>query len=274
MKKNQDYLPVSLGLLALTGLMYSACNNKSGEELTISPVFTKAQDLSDHLPGHIALPSIYSCVAKYNDQISTIELTIDRDSPDIPDSLPVYRVIRPEVTMDYAISIADRLDLNDNLDILDSDFPHSGFNFRKDGKALDVYKDGSIAVYYVANTKRPSNLPSDDECIEIARNWLEENNFYPQNVISISVTPINVYVARGIEIIDQYTSNINVSFSVGIEGYEALGVGAYFAIGEAGKILTVFINTPEFKKFETVSLQRPEPLLQTFADYLDDLELF
>ena len=270
---NQNYLPVSLGLLALTGFMYSACN-KDGEEITIPPVFINAQDLSDHIPGHIALPSIYRCVAENADQISPIELTIEKDAPDIPDALPVYRVIRPDVTEDYAISIADMLDLNDNIEILNSDFPHSGFNFRKDGKALDVHKDGSIAVYYVADTTRPSSLPSDDECIDIAKNWLEENNLYPQNVISISIIPINVYVSRGYDIIDHFTSNINVIFSIGLEGYEVQGMGAYVAIGEAGKILTVFINTPEFKKSETVSLRQPETLVQTFADYLDNLELF
>ncbi len=116
-------------------------------------------------------------------------------------------------------------------------------------------------------------MPSANECIDIAKDWLESHGLYPENVISISTSPFIIYVSQGNDFY-KFTRDISVSFTIGINGYEIQGVGAYVAIGENGEIIAAYINTPELKKYTTVSLHQPETIIQTFADYLDNLELF
>jgi hypothetical protein len=285
---NKDYLPL-LGLLAIGGLTCIGCekdedkstssqSNTDGEkdeEKTISPVFINAHDFHDHTATYLDLPEVYYCITEARDQISPIELTVDTDLPEIPDELPVYKVIRPNFDEDYATEIAGKLNLNDNLEKIDEyDFPLKRFHFEKDGKILEVFEDGSIYVCYVIEPGRPSSLPSDEECIEIARDWLEDNGLYPKNVISISTSPIILVVAKGHEVLYEFTQNISVSFTIGINGYETQGMGAYVAVGENGEIIKAYINSPEFEEYTTVVLKQPEEVLATFEDYLDNLELF
>lgn len=269
---NKHYL-LLLGLLAISSMACIGC--EEDEEKTVPAVFENAHSFANKHSSMLNLPDVYQCITEANDQISPIELTIDTDLPDIPDELPVYRVIRPDVDEDYAVEIARKLGFTgDPEEISNRTFPHNGFSFRKEGKTLQIYQDGSIATFYVLNPDRPLSLPSDVECIEIAREWLEDHGLYPKNVIDISTSPVILYVSKGIDVQYEYTQNISVSFTIGINGYEAQGMGAYVAVGENGEILEAYINVPEFEKYTTVTLQQPETMLETFENYLDNLELF
>ncbi len=272
MMNNKDYLPL-LGLLTISGLTCIGC--EEDEEKTVPAVFENAHSFANKHSTTLNLPCVYRCITEAGDQISPIELIIDTDLPDIPDELPVYRVIRPDADEDYAVKIAKKLDFGgDPEEISNSTFPHNGSRFRKEGKTLRIYQDGSIAVFYILDSDRPSSLPSDDECIEIAQEWLEDHGLCPENVISISASPYTLFVSQGIDVSYEYTRNTSVSFTIGIDGYETQGMGAYVAIGENGEILEAYINAPEFKKYTTVALQQPETMLATFENYLDNLELF
>ena len=269
---NRDFLPL-LGLLAISSLTCTSC--EEDEEKTVSAVFENAHSFANKHSAALNLPRIYKCITEAHDQISPIELIIDTDLPDIPNELPVYRIIRPEVNEDYAANMAKKLDFGEDPEEMSNrTFPNNGFRFREDGKTLEIYQDGSISVYYVLDPDRPSSLPSDEECIEIAREWLEDHGLYPKNVISISASPIILFVSQGIDVLYEYTQNISVSFTIGIDGYKAQGMGAYIAIGENGEIMEAYINAPEVEIYTTVALQQPETMLTTFENYLDNLELF
>jgi hypothetical protein len=268
---NKDYLPL-LGLLAIGVIAVTSCDEnedkstsgpsstsfEEDEEKTVPPVFINAHDFHDHSASYLDLPEVYYCITEGCDQISPIELTIDTDLPEIPSELPVYKVIRPNIDEDYATGIAGRLNLNDNLEKTDAyDFPLKRFHFEKDGKILEVFEDGSIYVCYVIEPSRPSSLPSDEECIETAKGWLEEYGPYPKNIISVSTSPFILAASRGHEILYEFTQNICVSFTIGIDGYETQGIGAYVAVGENGEITKAYINAPEFENYTTVALRQP-----------------
>jgi hypothetical protein len=51
-------------------------------------------------------------------------------------------------------------------------------------------------------------------------------------------------------------------------------MGAYVAIGENGEVLQAYVNAPEFKKYTTVGIRRPQAALDTFQEYLHFPELF
>ena len=272
--KEENNLPLSISLLALTGIICSGCKQNE-EEKTVYSVFQNAHNFIDYDSTTLNIPPVYYCISEAEDQITPIELAIETELPNIPDELPVYKVIRPEVNNEYAVNIANKLDLNDNLEVLEGyDYPRNGFKFRKSGKTLYIYENGSVAAYYSVSPNRPSNLPSNEECIKIAKDWLNDNALYPENVISISISPIIIYLGTGIEIVDQYTQNMSVVFSTGTNGYEAHGMGAYISIGENGEIIEVYINAPKFEQYTTVKLQQPKTIVNTFAAYLDNLELF
>jgi len=273
---NKDYLTL-LGLLAISGLACIGCEEEKeeDEEKTLPPVFKDAHYFRDHSSTTLNLPRVYKCITRPYDEVPQADLDIDADLPDMPDELTVYSIIRPTVDEDYAIKVAGQLGFNGEPEEIDSSyFPLNGFRFWEGQQALIIYKDGSIAIYYVTDPGRPSSLPSDQECIDIAQEWLEDHELYPENVISISASPIILFVSKGIDVLYEFTRNISVSFTMGIDGYEVLGMGAYVAIGENGEILQVYINAPEFKKYSTVSLRRLNTALETFEDYLDYPQLF
>jgi hypothetical protein len=67
----------------------------------------------------------------------------------------------------------------------------------------------------------------------------------------------------------QFTQAISVSFKTGLDGYELYGMGAYISIGEGGRVLETYINTPQFQPYSLVPVEPPDMALSTFQDYLN-----
>jgi hypothetical protein len=205
------------------------------------------------------------------------ELSINTDLPVIPEQLIAYKVTRPVVDETFAQSMAQRSGFkglpqfytaDDTYRVYDGDPPN-------DSPVFFVYPDGAATIYYTRNkNQRSSSLPSDQECIGIARKWLNSSNLYPDNVIKITTTPYVVGVMTGSRIESTYTAATWVSFVIGLDGYELFGMGAYFLIGENGTVREVHINAPEFEPYMYVKIQKPELVMETFQDYLLDPDKF
>jgi hypothetical protein len=204
------------------------------------------------------------------------ELSIIADLPVVPEKLIAYKVIRPVVDETFAQNMAQRVGFNGPLEFYNTDNTYRVYDGDppNDSPVFFIYPEGAATIYYIRNIyPRSASLPSDQECIEIARKWLNSSNLYPDNVIKITTTPYVVNLMTG-RIESQYTAATWVSFVIGLDGYELFGMGAYFLIGENGTVREVHINVPEFEPYSYVKIQKPEIVMETLQDYLKNPDKF
>jgi len=269
--KTPAFAAVLVSLLLVGSIAVTGC-----EAGTLPPVFKDAGFFVDHSLRFIDTPRIYDNISPQPADIESMRAEIETGLPDAPRELAVYRIIRPDVDADYATGLASSLGFDGEPEEWHSSvYPLNGFSFRNGEQHLSIFEDGSIRVLYVLEPARPESLPSDEECIAIASKWLEDNGLYPDNVMSTSVSPNVGYIMYTKEKVEiEYTQNMAVTFSMGLDGYELLGMGASVAIGEDGEVLEVYVNAPEFSKYTTVAVRRPQAALDTFNDYLNYPALF
>jgi len=272
--KNFRFILVFLSLLIINTATFTGCASKP-----LPPVFEGARLFNDH--HFYKSPPVYRCITPGHQPHAyeegwPFEVNLNTALPDAPDRLTAYKIIRPAVDEDYARSIAQRLGYNENtLESWDnSSYPHNGYRFYKGNKALVVYEDGTISIHDTDSLAKPYSLPTNQECIDIAQEWLESYDLYPGGVINVETSPIIVTVVQGYTIIDEYTAAISVNFKIGIDGYELHGMGAYISVGKGGQIIQVNINIPRFERYSTVRIQKPEVALSNFQDYLDNPQKF
>src|ERR1035437_6190478 len=169
------------------------------------------------------------------------ELSLNSDLSDPPDKLTAYKVNRPSVDEIYARELASRLgfngDLTEDTKLKYPDYRfHNGPASDSTSPVLSIFKDGSISLWNNSRYSIPPVLPSAQQSIDIARGWLNTHNLYPKGEIDIEASPKIMYVMRG-RIQSQYVYATSVSFIMRLDGYELFGMGAYFGIGENGKLL-------------------------------------
>ncbi|MBA7649815.1 hypothetical protein ES703_57614 [subsurface metagenome] len=251
------------------------------EEKSLPPVFSDY----DHLHGSyfrtLYFPISYSHLVfgspPSQSDSDFAELTVNASLPDIPDKLIAYKVIRPVVDETYARNLSQRLGFNDPLQFNSTHNTYQvyrGSPSDDDSPVLLIREEGSIAIHYDRRLNiYPLSLPSNIECIDIARKWLESYDLYPQNVVSITASPYIVAMMSGSKE-SQHTVATSVSFNIGLDGYELFGMGAFFFIGEKGKVLEVHINAPEFEPYSYVKVQKPELALSILQDYLNNPSKF
>ena len=275
--KSSRYTLVLLSLLVMGSMIVSGCASK-----LLPPVFEGAHLYNDH---HFSESTpAYRCIyPRYQehayDEGWPFEVNLNTALPDTPAKLTVYKIIIPVVDEDYARSIAKQLGYNENLmeTLRNSSYPGNGYRFPKGNKPLEVYEDGTIAIYNTDFPVRAYSLPTDQECIDIAWEWLESCGLSPKNTIHTETSPVVIHVAHDTEqglTFSEFTAAISVTFRTGIDGYELYGMGANVLVGEGGEIIKVMVKTPEFEKYSTVRIQKPDIALSNFQDYLDNPQKF
>lgn len=290
--KRLELITVFLSLLVLGSIASVSCDNSSPaatsentsslmlEEKSLPPVFIDINLLRGKYHETLYFTNGYSQLVFGS--LPTVldtefaELSVNSSLPVVPEKLTAYKIIRPVVDETYARNLSKHLGFNDPPQFYDTDNTYrvyDGDPYDDNSPVLSIYQEGTIAIYYTKNKQQPLNLPSDQECIDIARKWLESYGLYPEGVINTTASPDIVYIMSG-RTESQYTAATSVSFIIGLDGYELFGMGAYFLIGENGKILEVHINTPEFEPYCYVKIQKPDLALNKFQDYLHNPSKF
>ena len=209
-------------------------------------------------------------------QAEPAELTINSSLPPVPDKLIAYKIIRPVVDEAYARELTQRIGFNGALSYFNTDDTYRAGDTANGSPVISIYRDGSIGVWY-DRSNRESSPPPDEECINIARNWLNSNGLYPKGVINVKTLPfvIDVYkdAPEGLTFWN-YTCATTVIFSMNLNGYELFGMGAILNIGENGKVMEVHINAPEFEPYCDVKVKQPEAAIGTLRDYLQNPSKF
>ncbi len=239
---------VLLSMLVLGSAASISCDNATSpaasenpssltlEEKSIPPVFGNMELLRGRYRQTLHFKSSYwrlvfgSLPAQLETEFA--ELTVNSTLPAVPERLVAYKVIRPEVDEAYARSLAQRLGFigepeeNKQLKYPDYRF-YNGPPSDDSTPVLSIFKDGSISLWNNRLKNIPLNLPEDQECIDIAREWLDSHKLYLEGVIDIEVSPSIMYVMQGRRE-SHYTYATSVSYVTGLDGCELFGMGAYF----------------------------------------------
>ena len=244
-----------IGIVSSSTLIFSLCISCSPNQDTLS------------------LPLVFEDISGA-DIIGTesLDITLNTELPIIPDSLIVYRNIMPNVDYKYATNLAQQFGFNTVTDVV----PLIGdtrlvYSYQNEDEVLEIYLNGNIKLHGDINYSQPKNLPSDDECIDIASNWLKSNDIYPDNITSIIANP-NIEIEEvdtSSNISNKFILTKIVKFYVDLNGYKLNTCSAFIIIGDDGKVLnaeTKYIQPENYQEFNLISATEAINILKQYLE--------
>lgn len=152
---------------------------------------------------------------------------------EFPDAMQVYEMVKPAVTEDYVLALATKFGLKGELSSGEDTFlisDNETDTILQVYKATGTFRYGSPSKMYPGGTP---NLPSDEEALKIATDFLVQRDLLPRGDVASKVTAGGK--ANGV------TTHLLVSFdhTVGITGP---GARHGVRIGDGGEVIQVFIN--------------------------------
>ena len=219
----------------------------------------------------INVPGVFegsSSAGAYKSQPTKLDKIID--FPSMPEQLMAYQVIIPNVDQQYAKNIANKFGFVD-------EWPLSGgkrvaYTYTKGNQFVEIGVGGGISFWQdIKVSDIPQGLPSDQDCINIARNWLETRSLYPDNVIrtqvglSTSVASIDPQSGKAGQSIN-YSKQ--VSFIVRIGDYEAYAPDVSITVGSKGDVVQASINTAKIQDYGKITLKTPQDAFSKLQEKL------
>jgi len=191
-----------------------------------------------------------------------VEVVLDAGLPITPAEMTVYKVINPDVTDKYASDLAQKLGFSGTSVPLSQGDKREVYTYINGTSTLEIHLDGSLAIYYTGNLDIPQDLPSPQESITIAQDWLFSHNLLdPNSVTAVKVAPYRT--------IDGKALATGVEFTIDLDGYDNMsGLGAYVVVADGGKVIEARINTPTIEKYIDVTLKTPDKALEILKGYL------
>jgi hypothetical protein len=216
-----------------------------------------------------AFQGVYA-MHSYRTEPYEVEVELETNLPDVADHLIAYKVIIPDINDTYARELAHKLGFF-------NEWPLKGtrevYSFTKENQTLEITLDGRLTLRQdVKINTEPISLPSDEDCVDIARNWLT-NNFYPSNVTRAEIGYGGVSVATVNSETGQtgpttYYSK-SVRFIPTIKGYEQYSNAPYVLVGDQGKIVEASVDLTSLQEYGLVKLKTPQAALDLLEKYLE-----
>jgi len=172
----------------------------------------------------------------------------------------IYRVLKPKVDDVYAANMAQQLGFKGKLVPLNPGGTREVYTYINETHMLEIRLDGSILFAKDTNLQLPRSLPSEQDCIAIAKRWLTAHNMYSENIIEVETEPCLM--------VDGNPLTVGVTFEVAVGGYEAHGLGIFVAVGESGEIVMVSRSLPQSEAYRSVKLKTVDAALGTLKYYL------
>ena len=174
----------------------------------------------------------------------------------------IYKTVRTDLSRPEAASLAERLGITGDVD---GYFGKFGIGDSSNHSYLQV-SNSSNHVMYTANTTRwwrgsdkdkPENLPSDDEAVEIAKEFLNEKGLMPEDAVFRGTEHQALKAAVGFE-------HLVVSFGRELNGLPIVGDGSKISveIGGYGDILKLLKVWREYEPYEEFSIIKPEEAIE------------
>jgi len=153
--------------------------------------------------------------------------------PNLPDKVKIYKMVRPEITTEYLVSLGVKFGLKGEVQ---QDNDAASIQDKESGATLGISKITGTIDYKVSSKfypKEKPNLPSDEEAKKIAMDFLSERSLLPEGDVASTVNR-QATTSYG-------TAHLLVSFTHAID---ITGPGAKHGvrIGNNGEVIAVFIN--------------------------------
>jgi hypothetical protein len=281
--KNRIPAPVLLflAMLLVGGVIYGAIsiggegyNPGSTTEIVSNPATTDITDTTTKttaVGGPESLPWVFQGIVSADSPgTQEVEIILDTELPPDVETLPVYSVITPEVNDEYAWSIAQKFGFDE-----DDAVPFTGenrkvYSYRNDNGTLEIETDGYISFYSDYDSSKPEYLPTNEECIAIATEWLESCDMYPDNVTSTKVSTFIEIESYNTDTkaSEKYVLAKSVSFSVALNDY-GYSSSVYVVVGDQGKIIKAGVDCVEFQEYTTVDIISAEEAIDILEGNLE-----
>jgi hypothetical protein len=217
-----------------------------------------------------SMPKIFQNLIASGTGSFNADIQLNADLPIVPDQLTVYQI--PKIDNQYALNTAKLFGLENNpVPLIGGE--RKVFSYSNDQEILEVNFDGSFHLYQRKSTTSVSgSLPSEDDCLKIAREWLQLKGLYPENVIRIEtgVTESIGTAEKGSAPTEFIPLKIGVAFISSRNGYESYLPQARVIIGDKGKVLELTYNNPVLIEYGIIRLKTPDAALNMLITYLTD----
>ena len=170
--------------------------------------------------------------------------TLDVSPPVVPKEITRYRIVQPDVTVDYVADLGARLELAGQAALAE---PGIIIMSRpEESEVLRVYAKSGAMEYTRLNSLFPESpdLPNDDKAVEISTGFLQRTGLW-----SSDMEPKEVVVggtAGG------KPSHLLVRFARKVDGIPLSGPGNKLGvrIGDDGEVIQAMIHHPEFVPYQ------------------------
>jgi hypothetical protein len=201
-----------------------------------------------------------------------VEVVLDTELPQMPDEAQVYQI--ETVDENYIVDLAHKLGFEGQpRKPVDSNKPYRfSLGLENDrlvpgAQVIEIYQDGRIWMYSSKSIEyAPNNLPSYEEAVKIAREWLVSNDLYPADIASVEKGGgLTVGSAVTGEVIPY---SMIIKFMTTLDGIKVYSPSAAVTVGDNGKILEAYISMSNLTKYGTVKLKSPEAALNILKAHL------
>lgn len=186
-----------------------------------------------------------------------VNVALDTNFPDFPNKIAVYEIVRPVIGENYASNLATQLGFSGNPWPMPEGDKRMVYSYVNKDQTLIIGLNGSISI--TSNNyslEKPKNLPSNENCISIAKKWLSDHGMYPENVVGITTSPAGEVrdINDGISTVS-HIPGTSVEFHVAVNGVIISGGGVIITIGDNGIVLSMQTNKYALKPAFEVSLK-------------------
>jgi len=177
--------------------------------------------------------------------------------PEFPDKIPVYKNVKPDITIAYVATLGDKFGLTGNVTEGDEYFL---VREQETGASLRVFKTTGIFRYTLTSKLYPREtpvLPSDEEAMKIATDFLAERGLLPEGVVASTVKEGGS--SNGVP------AHLLVIYKHAIE-LTGPGAGYSVRIGDRGEVVDVFINPANPSALPVHDMAALKPVKQAYQE--------
>jgi hypothetical protein len=165
--------------------------------------------------------------------VQSISFSLETPLTDIPDKAPIYKMVQPEINEKYVAGLGVKFGLTGKVTQGSENFLITS---EEDDTNLMVFKATGTIHYLSPSKVYPKEtpvLPSDEEALKIASNFLTERELLPEGRVAYKVDVGGKVNGSPAHLLVSFTSSIH-----------ATGPGARMGvrIGNKGEVVEVFIN--------------------------------
>jgi hypothetical protein len=169
--------------------------------------------------------------------------------PQFPETLQVYKMIRPEITPQYLVDLCQKMDLNGEINE-----GNKVMSISNGSTSLTIYKSSGGIEYEnnsISNPRVKPDLPSNDDAISIARDALSKIGQLPKEIREITCV-----VGESSE----WPISLLVKFNRTIDGKGFAGAGdkCGVRVGDKGEIRQIMVNPIKYEVQETVNIKNAD----------------